>query len=231
MKTSSEPTLQLASLVKTFHFERNGDPMEAIYPARDKTRLTSTPIRGPDDLGEGKNWQVCGETGEVISIILEVCKGQIKVTIMAATRGKKVWSSPENPSFRDYYMIGSLTGGECVPMYSDDACPGIFRAQITIGHEHLTQFHILVDENSSQALYPEMPVHCCGVCPIIGPDRYCEGHEWVIEEEVGSMVEIVLDLTKHDKRQVLMWQVISKILRLEDLDALERHIELRDVIS
>merc|ERR1712137_3527 len=214
---------------ETFHFERNGDPMEAIYPARDKTRLTSTPIRGPDDLGEGKNWQVCGETGEVISIILEICEGKIKVTMMSATRGKRVWSSPENPSFRDYYVIGSLTDGECVPMYSDDACPGIFRAQVTKRHEHFNQFHVVVDEDSSQALYPEMQVHCCGACPIIGPDRYCEGHEWVVDEEVGSLVEIVLDFTKQDKRQVLMWKVISNILCLEDMDALERPIELRGV--
>mmetsp|Transcript_137331 Transcript_137331/g.342442 ORF Transcript_137331/g.342442 Transcript_137331/m.342442 type:complete len:1095 (+) Transcript_137331:130-3414(+) len=78
-----------------FHFVRDRDLGQVIYPDVPHAMKQSILVRGPDAHGEGRHWQIRGPIGETVTIRLRVVDAEIEVTAVSPTKGRRTWRSEE----------------------------------------------------------------------------------------------------------------------------------------
>lgn len=181
-----------------FHFLRDGDKNQAIYPAQAMTVKTSIPIRGPDGRNQYKHWIMRGPIGEKLSLKLQVSDGDITLEVVSATKGTKTWTSPSDHRRGCYFVAGTWNNWTCAPM-SDDGKGDHYCAYVTVLGP-VEEFQIVVDEDFQQALYPEMHGASPGACPALGPDNKGAGVHWAVRAAPGTRILVELDFSREDPR-------------------------------
>uniref|UniRef100_A0A7S1W791 Uncharacterized protein n=1 Tax=Alexandrium catenella TaxID=2925 RepID=A0A7S1W791_ALECA len=203
--------------VEDFQFIRDRDFKQAIYPARPHTTKMSIPVRGPDELGHGKNWRVRGPSGDNVKVRLRVVDAQITVTLMSDTKGTKVWQSEQGWSRREYFLTGSFNGWLSTAMTMDPVRPGIFKAVGTVADKfdvfqtgYLAEFQILIDEDNERAYYPDVNGAGSGECIVRGPDGEGAGKYFLVRTSCmpSRAFEVALDLTAIDRRKTVTWTLV-----------------------
>jgi len=186
-----------------FQVVRDEDWNQVIHPAIPSATSVCVPVRGPDDKGNGMNWQVCGKPGEDARVHLRAVRGRVSVTLTSETEGLKTWRSFHEE--RAYYIVGSFNGWNFSPMLLDEGIPGLYRMCLCIGDMSCEEFQVVIDEDWSRKLYPSVPnAESGGVFPQ-GPDDGGHGLNWLIFGKPGSEFVVVLDLNAEDRRQMITW--------------------------
>merc|ERR1719510_2442085 len=106
---------------------------------------TNVPIRGPDDMGNGKTWLMKGPVDEIVKLRLEIDDAKITVALISETKGERVWESKEGWERHDYHLVGSWMEGKSEPMEMDFQNPGVFKCKGTFGSNWSTRFNRLVE--------------------------------------------------------------------------------------
>lgn len=203
--------------VEDFQFIRDRDFKQAVYPAKPQTTRMSIPVRGPDELGHGKNWRIRGPPGDNVKIRLRVVDAQITVTLMSDTKGTKVWQSEQGWARREYFLTGSFNGWLFTPMTMDPVRPGIFKAVGTVPDKcdilncgYLSEFQIVIDEDTDRAYYPDMNGAGSGECIVRGPDGEGAGKHFLVRTNCmpSQSFEVSLDLTAIDRRKTVTFSLV-----------------------
>lgn len=194
-----------------FHFCRDRDKGQLIYPARPKAARCSISVRGPDEFGADKSWRIRGPTGDRVAIRLQVLNGALRVSAESSSSGIKTWRGLAGQV--SYFAICHTQGAgvvELQPCISHEGTE-VFRGILSLPRRECQgSFRILVDEDPRRALYPEMANALSGVSAVKGPDAYGSGLEWqLLSSEPGAFFEITLDLGQRDRRKVVMWKLVE----------------------
>jgi len=206
-----------------FQFVRDRDWQQVVYPAKPKTTQTSVPVRGPDDMGHGKNWVVQGSPGDVLKLSFKIVDAVVTVSVHGDF-GKKEWRSEQGWNRHQYFVAGSFTDWKCVLMEMDQKRPGVFTCRGTLpltlngprGFE--ARFRILVDEDFNFAYHPMIGGARSGQSIAEGPDAKSREDNWLISSPfaAGEVFEISFDLTAIDRRQTVTWKLLPAAERLDD---------------
>jgi len=194
-----------------FQLCRDSDDQQLIYPARAHTTTTTVAVRGPDDLGAGKMWQVTGAVGEMVKIRLEVNDGQVLVTVTTKSQGEKVWESQEGWERHSYWL--QFIGGPAEQMTMDPEAPGVFRARGTIGQNYYEKyrglcefFNIVVDEDPNFGFFPDVAYASSTECICWGPERIPTESPFMVKSlQAGAGFEVVLNTRATDMRKRVTW--------------------------
>lgn len=188
-----------------FQIVRDHDWMQVLHPAAKHTFKTSVPIRGPDELGQGKHWVLRGPPGERLVITLKLIDGLFKLVVDSPTKGTKTWTSSEKEGWHDYYISGSWQNwGLSLMTPMPDRGKGVFHTMVTVGKERREEFKIVMDRDWELSLYPEV-ANSGPTDSMFGPDSWGHGLHWSIYGEEGAEYEVILDSNTGS----LTWNLVS----------------------
>jgi len=190
-----------------FNFVRNGISTDVIYPAQHRALKPDVPVRGPDHFGEKKYFGIVGDTGDRVTINLQVWDGNITVTTDHCTKGMVTFRNIVGGADMAYYICGGWNNHEPVPMSAKSDTIYETTMRMPIGRDCET-FHVILDEDPRRAIHPEMQMAPLGASRAVGPDHQGQGLEWAISAEEGARVLITLDMSQADKREVVTWKVV-----------------------
>lgn len=204
-----ETTVRLGSLGhEEFHFVRDFDENQLIYPAATTASRFRLPIRGPDNGGREKRWVIQGEIGELVTLRLRIREGNITVSIISDSKGELKWANSDERQ----YCIRTWDSDRYIPMELDRSLT-VYTATLVMpafspdGESTTTEFfQILSDEDPNQAIYPEMYAAPSGYSAWLGPDDLGKEMYWKVSEIHGTRVEITFDLQQPDRRQAVTWK-------------------------
>eukprot|EP00930_Biecheleria_cincta_P071573 TRINITY_DN59062_c0_g1_i1.p1 TRINITY_DN59062_c0_g1~~TRINITY_DN59062_c0_g1_i1.p1 ORF type:complete len:1235 (+),score=171.38 TRINITY_DN59062_c0_g1_i1:50-3754(+) len=186
---------------ETFHFVRDHDRSQIIYPARHLTRTSGTPVRGPDAGGEGKLFAVSGRQGEKLLIRLEVSDGHVTVSASVPSLGTMTWHSIEGRQRRRFSVAGSWES-PCQLMEQDPENPDRYVAHMTLGVRQEAEFQILIDEDVTRAFFPGAAQGISGGAMVMGPDDGPSENMFYAYGIPGTVFEVCLDFTETSWRRV-----------------------------
>merc|ERR1711879_770554 len=129
---------------------------------------------GPDFCGAKKLFGVAGETGDLVKVILQV-GNTLNVTIEQKGKTPESWSSL-NGLAGGGFSISSDWSKKLVPMAM--GAEGVYTATCTLPFREFYTFQILKDEDSYQAIHPEMEYAGLGQSKAMGPDNQGHGLGW-----------------------------------------------------
>mmetsp|Transcript_114178 Transcript_114178/g.254811 ORF Transcript_114178/g.254811 Transcript_114178/m.254811 type:complete len:1201 (-) Transcript_114178:167-3769(-) len=197
-----------------FHFFRDDKADQMIYPAlQHKTMSGDVPVRGPDGRGKEKYFRITGETGDVVTLQLQVWDGEITVSTVSSAAGMTTCRSIRGSEGKRYFVVGDLLK---YPMYF--SAQEVWETTIKVpecllstktGTSNGVHFHIVEDEDEHQAIHPEMPGAGLGLSCAVGPDHNGAGLDWAIMAKSETSVVITLDMSQTDKRLAVHWAEIS----------------------
>lgn len=206
-----------ASGEEQLHFLRDADPRQAVYPSAPRATKSSVPVRGPDDLGKGKNWLVKGPPGDFVRVRLQIIDAWIAVTISSETKGGKVWESRDGFARHSYSVHGAFGDRPFTVLEPLKKIPGVFKCRVQSSSRSIDAlgwfadlFRVVVDEDLAHAMYPATPHSQSGKCIVMGPDSGGDGSCFALRSPTaGSTFEIVLNLQARDRRKVVTWTVVG----------------------
>jgi len=213
MRAAKEPGVHTVKVsiglegLEHFQFQRDRDPMQAIYPAGKAVANVSVPVRGPDHLGEGKHWMVTGSTGDEVTISLKVASGSITVTTICLASGIQEWTSLAP---RRYFVTASFNDWYHTEMLPEPGADGqALKARIYLrGGEQA--FHIVVDNDPNLTIHPELHMADQLQSLALGPDAKGRGLHWGLVGELGELLDITLDLSQADRRKAVTWTFVDR---------------------
>jgi len=167
----------------------------------------SVPVCGPDHYGEGKYWSVSGTMGEEVKILLRVWEGEIEVSTVNTRMGVRSWTNQQAALRRKYFMCATWNDWGMTQMTADPEAEGatVHTITVTMTETRMVAFQIVLDEDKSQTIHPDMNLTDQLLSPAVGPDAKGEGHYWGLYVEKGSVLDIKLDLSQEDRRKVVTW--------------------------
>jgi len=188
-----------------FHFLRDGNADEIIYPAHHRDFSGDSPVRGPDTRGKEKYFGIVGETGDEVMIQLQVWDGEITVTTESSSRGMITFRSISGMAGKAYFVVGEWNKWLATPLHlvRDD----VWEMKFVLPRCECAQFQIIEDEDLRQAIHPEMPLAGLGTSCALGPDADGAGLYWIIDAIPGQSVVITLDMTQKDRRSLVSWSI------------------------
>lgn len=210
-----------------FKFLRDRDWDQAIYPAWQQTSRPGVPVRGPDDMGEGKSWVVHSRPNSNMRCRLTIVDGDVTVEVHVEDQKPRMWQSISGWDRHQYYTIGSWNDWKPVPMIMDPDQPGLFRCRVTFFGQIYSStglplvranrfapveyFRVVVDRDVDHAWYPQEANALSGKQITHGPDGKGSERYWMLQVPAGGGVfEINLDLTMDDRRRIVTWFYISQ---------------------
>merc|ERR1712048_1144955 len=109
-----------------------------------------------------------------------------------------------------YYITGSFNEWGMAEMELDDQ-PGsfVYRVELT---EYGTPFHIVIDADPYQVLYPQIHSSISGESALEGPAFKSldeDNRFWMIQGIPGDVYEVTLNLSTEDRRQMVTWKPAS----------------------
>mmetsp|Transcript_99102 Transcript_99102/g.308855 ORF Transcript_99102/g.308855 Transcript_99102/m.308855 type:complete len:298 (+) Transcript_99102:959-1852(+) len=205
-----------------FRILRDGDPNQAIYPVvvvgDEGDQLQ---VRGPDHRHGDKKWQISGKMGEVVHLQFRAWDGDLSLSI-ASSKGVTTWSSDTGPG-TVYYVTSTWNEYGFTPMSADARREGVYTLKHLMTREKIEAFQIVIDQDYSQVIHPEMELADQMLSQALGPDGKGEGLHWGIYGQKGAELTITLDLNQVDvdRRKVVTWALDAPdvIVRREGLDA------------
>ena len=197
-----------------FRFLRDQDVAQAIYPAQSVSDLAAVevPVRGPDDLCNGKMWRITGRHGEEVVINLRIKDAMVTVEVKTGTGSSWTAGGLTGPRRHTYWVLGSFNHWNQEEMSPTDR-PGVFvyrgKAGPCVQQE---RFSIVVDADPELALYPDAPGGVPpGMAIVKGPGPVEEEREFLLTcLKEGAEFEIILDFNARDKRQVVQVQWLTE---------------------
>lgn len=193
-----------ARLSDNFHFVRDHDRTQIIYPLEAKTTSTSVPIMGPDEGGMNKKWHIWGYEGEFVTVRLQIKDGDITVTSNVGSMGELTWRSAVGGPKDMYYVIGTWDDWKLKDaMKSSPTAYDAHNYQFTIGQSGIEQFQIVVNQNFDFKMYPAVANSPPGNTTVRGPDAVGDGFAWEVVGPPGEIMEITLDIGAEDRRNVV----------------------------
>jgi hypothetical protein len=186
-----------------FHFVRDNDPAQLIYPNQDAVDSQDVPVRGPDAYGKDRDFIYDGDSADVVKLKLTVKDAHITFE-MVSPSGVKIWQSIDGPGRHDYFVVGSFSEGVGVKMQPDTNNYGVFRYRGTTSIRDRELFSIIVDGVESLAYYPAAAGEKPGKSIVFGPganvtEAYFAFDCW----RSGVEYEIILNLEAEDKRDIV----------------------------
>jgi len=223
---------------ESFHFVRDGDDKQIIYPAfrpempkyetiadlRHETPFlvgghmtdANLPVRGPDDNSEGKYFVVIGEYQEIVDVSLELRRGEI--IVKASGRQSKpawsrLWRSGTGWNRRQFYVTGSFNNWTFSKMHPIARSRGRFFFDLPQNQDWSGEFQIAEDRDCRQMLWPAQNAAGSGEVLVEGPGKHEIGlgpdaKSWRLHWQPG-IVRILLDMTAADRRTVVTWSVLD----------------------
>jgi len=170
---------------------------------------------------EPKNFKVKGEYQETFRLILKVVDAHIDLTVQSVSTGQiAMWSSKEGPARHDYFVRGSFSSWQCVPMVADQDRSGVYRFQGQTDRNAKEFFNIVVDEDKYLVMYPEIAGTVPGRSVVAGPnDEGVEDYWEIACWQPGVPFEITLDLDAADKRNKVTLTWLAPQIDLDTMKA------------
>jgi len=206
-----------------FQFLADGDASCMIYPSRTmekmaSSHITSLPVRGPDELGHGKHFRVSGSPGDMIKLRLRIIDAHINVEVWSDTQGSMVWQSQDGPARHDYFIQGTFSEWQPIPLLADPENCNIYKYRGVTGINAKEFFNILIDEDTKCLMYPEAAGSAPGTSIVRGPDDKKADSMWELNCWMqGVPFEVTLDLEAVDKRKKV---TVSWLAPLIDYDTM-----------
>ncbi|CAK9053852.1 Hypothetical protein SCF082_LOCUS29307 [Durusdinium trenchii] len=203
-----ETTLRIGmSGMESFRFLRDQDEEQAIYPAKNALDADASQVfvRGPDELCNGKSWQITGKYGEQVSICLQIVDAIITVDVRSNMGSRWTATGVTGPARHSYWVMGSFNNWTQEQMICGER-PGTFVYRGTAGPcTQQERFIVTVDEDPELVLYPDTPGGVPpGLAIVKGPARVQDDRDFLLTcLKEGAEFEIVLDFTARDKRKVV----------------------------
>lgn len=111
--------------MESFRFSKDQDLEQLIYPSHSVVdqEASAVPVRGPDELCNGKSWKISGKYGDQISLCLRVVDGLVSVEL----KGGSPWAAhgSTGPARHSYWVVGSFNNWSPEQMIPADS-PGTF---------------------------------------------------------------------------------------------------------
>lgn len=105
-------------------------------------------------------------------------------------------------------LVGSWTNWDFRPLDLVAHARGVYRSCFRLGESGIETFQVVVDRDWQAVLHPGGPDMPCGQGLVVGPDAGGHGLNWAIRGRPGDEVELTLDITKEDSRQLVMWRTL-----------------------
>jgi len=200
-----------------FQILRDNDNLQSLHAPFRLCNTLGVPAKGPDDMGEGKNWAVAGKPGEDVCLELCIKDGPFTVTIRSPSQMTMQWKSAERR--HDYYVAGSFNNWTPTCMTPDRVTDGVYRYQALWSDFEAQDFQIVVDNDPSQVMFPASAGASSAGGLLLGPSDGGDGKHWQIVGWPGRVCEIELDLTQEDRRKMVQWkQLMDDNLALDGYD-------------
>jgi polyketide synthase-associated protein len=197
-----------------FHFVRDRDSAQGIYPASDNAEDSAIPIKGPSARGMGRNFMIRGEPKESVTLRLSISNGHINLNGESSTGQTWSWESTDDLSTK-YQVCGSFNDWGLSPMVPDGERPGVFRYRF-FPQNVPEEFQIVVDGEQKWTVHPTAPDAELGEGLVSGPDDAGEGLHWIIREVSFDELEIVIDWNQLDRRRIVSWGAANSLVKLKD---------------
>jgi len=193
-----------------FQIWRDGDKNQAIYPSKPvPERGAAVQVRGPDSRAGGRKWRVRGETGEKVTITVEVVNGNIRLSLLSQSGDVQSFYSSRGNEGRSLAIMSAANDFE--PHYMTfDPLQDCWRAEVPVRAHVEFNFVIAEDGDLAQAWFPDMPHAAAGVSQMHGPtplrrdavDSAC----WSVSpRSFFQEIEILFDPTCEDRRKAVSW--------------------------
>lgn len=180
-----EATLELGSQgVEEFQILRDRDWLQCVYPAMHGAQDTKIPILGPDAGGAGRNFVVVGNAGASATIRLRVA-GELSVSIILDE--ERVWKRVQFPPRPTYWVTGNCNNWNFSKLLHDEKVPGVFRHRFVMKAGQSGEFKVVKNADADFELY-----------------------EGELDEVLGEVFEITLDLNHDDRSRVLTWRIVAQ---------------------
>lgn len=145
-----------------FQFVRDRDWCQVIHPAASRVTRTDVAVRGPDNLGHGRNWLLMGRSNDVVTIKLRVLDGEIMVTTCFNEQDEQMWQNITADALDDpvFLISGSwngwgfdvmkkahfLSAEEAAATKEKPQDRAVFQYDLVMGDEGVAEFQIVVDD-------------------------------------------------------------------------------------
>jgi len=192
-----------------FQFSRDRDSGQVIHPASARAQEEFVLTRGPDDGGRGRCWLATGQQGEIVKVHLQVREGHITVTLNPGTKSERVWESGREA--QSFFLTGPFNGWGFSKMTAEagHGKAGVHRYRLSLGNSGRQSFQLAIDEDPSRKLYPASTDAESGEGILEGPCAVSHKQCWLVRGKPKSIVEVVLDTTQQDHRQMVWWREVE----------------------
>jgi hypothetical protein len=186
-----------------FQIVRDRDSNQVFYPGAGNS------VCGPDamehGIQKGSKFVVRGRQLDAVKVRMSFDKnGNFTVSATSDSGAVASWGSPADFALTDaqrYYLIASCDSwSSFMPMESVD---GIHKATVTLGHLGEESFQIVLNQDLQKRLHPSAKG------ALMGPDSSADQLSWVISGDIGSVWEVVLDLSADDRRNTVKFSQID----------------------
>lgn len=201
-----------------FQFWRDQDKFQAIYPAEHPTR-----VRGPDELGKGRHFQVEAAPGSLVTLRLSIADSKVLISVLHE-HGSLEWQGVTGWARHSFGLLGTLHGG-LVPMRAHDDKPWLFSCICSMseaaarGNSYVDTFQVAIDGDIRHVYSPETDLAFPGEVIVKAPDGKGEGAlgKFLLRSQwPGRRVRVFLDLRAEDRRKIVTFQWV-KDLSIRDL--------------
>lgn len=213
-----------ANGTEKFHFVRDKDPAQTIYPGvtpdlrgSEGSAVTSPTIkvRGPDAHGRGKFWVVHGMENETATIMLHIQDAHMTVSVSSRSMGRRSWESIEGWARHRYCLTGLFNGWRMEDMEQSGSFPGIFVRRVVVAEDPWPlEFQLAADADPKRLMYPQAAAAGSGQGFLEHLEEATEGDaargkHWAIQGVPGATYDIMLNLTELDRRKMVTWSQVD----------------------
>mmetsp|Transcript_35498 Transcript_35498/g.110182 ORF Transcript_35498/g.110182 Transcript_35498/m.110182 type:complete len:1250 (+) Transcript_35498:121-3870(+) len=189
-----------------FRILRDNDDLQSLHPPFRLCEESGVPAKGPDELGEDKNWVVTGRAGEEVRVELRVQDGSFSVTAACPSQPRLQWKSAGER--HGYFVGGSFNDWTPSRMQADPSARGVYHYHVAWDGFEAQEFQIVVDNDLTQVMYPASAGADSGTGLLLGPGEGGAGKHWQIAGWPGVIYEIELNLNQEDRRKMVQWRQV-----------------------
>lgn len=146
---------------------------------------------------------VKGAYQETFRLVLKVVDAHVDLTVQSISAGQTAaWSSKEGPERHDYFVRGSFSNWQLLPMTPEaHEDRMVYRLQGQTGTNSKEFFNIVVDEDEKLVIYPELGATAAGKSVVKGPDADGSEDFWEMNcWQPDVRFSITFDPQAYDKR-------------------------------
>lgn len=199
--------------VDVFHFIKDNDIDQMIYPLEDTSEDTSIAVCGPGPADTERGWQVSSPVRALLHLKLRLAYGSIVVEERIGSALAMAWRSDARSSSDSLQLVGSFSGWtldgavDLLPM-DGSSSSGRLAAMLEIGPLGHEEFQIVINRNWTQTLYPSSP-GVPGRGLLCGPGAADPAQHWEVVGYPGQVAEVVYDESADDHLHIVTCKVFD----------------------